>query len=197
MRKWLVLTAAVAAASLLAPARAAAQGGAPVDGPSLRPPFYTSALFSHNSQGWQTGLWWYHWHYPYYAYYNHSHGPYSNWAASGGWATYGVANSAPAWGGGYDGHAGHVAAAPVEGTIAVTLPADAKLLFNGHAAVGTGQTRAFRTPPLQPGQTYTYQLTAEVVRDGKVQTTTEKVVVKAGEKTSVTLSVDGVRTASK
>jgi uncharacterized protein (TIGR03000 family) len=195
MKKWLVLSAVVAGLSLLAPPRAAAS-----DYP--KPPFYTSALFTcPSSGGWQTGLWWHHWHYPWYAYYNHSHGPYANWAAGGGYATYancgpgGCAPGAAAWGG--HAHAGHHAAVPVEGTIAVTLPADAKLLFNGHAAVGTGETRSFRTPPLQPGQSYTYQLTAEVVRDGRVQTATEKVVVKAGEKTSVTLTVEGVRTASK
>lgn len=200
MKKWLVLTALVAGAALLAPARAAAQAGA--DGPALRPPFYTSALFTcPSSGGWQTNLYWYNWYYPWYAYYNSSHGPYANWMAGGGFAGYancgpGGCGATAAWGG-HAHHAGHHAAAPVEGTIAVTLPADAKLLFNGHAAVGSGETRSFRTPPLQPGQSYTYQLTAEVVRDGRVQTATEKVVVKAGEKTSVTLSVEGVRTASK
>ena len=52
-------------------------------------------------------------------------------------------------------------------------------------ADGNGETRTFRTPPLQPGQEYSYDLTAEVVRNGKVQTTTERVVVRAGTETRV------------
>ena len=155
-----------------------------------------------NNQCYQTDLWWYHWHYPWYAYYNASHGPYANWMSGGGWATYG-GNCGPQGcgyaGGGYGYGGGHVATGgvPVEATLTIALPADAKLSFNGVAATGTGATRSFRTPPLQKGQTYEYQLTAEVIRDGKTQTATEKVTVRGGEKASVTLSVEGVRTASK
>ena len=192
MPKWLILTALVAASSLVAPCSAAAQS--PVG--SRFPPYYTSAVFPCNNQGWQTNLYWYNWAYPWYANYNSSHGPYANWMAGGGWATYGGNCGAGGCNSGAAASFGHVAAAPVEGTVAITLPADAKLLFNGHAAVGTGETRTFRTPPLTAGQSYTYELTAEVMRDGKVQTATEKVVVRGGEKTSVTLNIEGVRTAS-
>jgi uncharacterized protein (TIGR03000 family) len=184
--------------AMLSPNLASAQQ----PGVQLAPPYYTSALFPCHNTGWQTNLWWYHWHYPWYAYYNHSHGPYANWMANGGWATYGGNCGAGgcnygAASHGHAGYTGYLASAPVEGTVAITLPADAKLLFNGHAAVGSGETRTFRTPPLKPGESYTYQLTAVVVRDGREQTATEKVVVKAGEKTSVTLTIEGVRTASK
>jgi uncharacterized protein (TIGR03000 family) len=216
MRKCLVLSAIVASATLASPPSARASG---------YPPYYTSALFSVYSQGWQTNLYWYHWHYPWFAYYNYSHGPYANWMAGGGWATYGgfggsgaydvmggggsgagcgpqgcgVAAGGAGWGP-YASYTGYLTTAPTPAaaTVAITLPPDAKLLFNGHAATGTGETRTFRTPPLQQGMAYTYELTAEVVRDGKVQTVTEKVVVRPGEKTSVTLSPDtGVRAASK
>ena len=193
MRKCLLLAAVAAGTALLSPASARA---------SNFPPYYPSALFPCNNQGWQTNLYWYHWHYPWYAYYNYSHGPYANWMAGGGWATYGGnCGAGGCWGntGAYNfGYTGYLASTgTAEATVAVTLPADAKLLFNGVAATGTGETRSFRTPPLQNGQTYTYELTAEVVRDGKTQTVTEKVLVRGGEKATVTLSVEGVRTASK
>ena len=53
---------------------------------------------------------------------------------------------------------------------------------------GTGAVRTFTTPPLQPGVEYGYDLTAEVLRNGKVQKLTERVTVRAGEKSSVTLT---------
>jgi uncharacterized protein (TIGR03000 family) len=192
MRKCLFLSAVLAGVLLSAgPARA-----------SGWPPYYTSAVFPCHNQGWQTDLWWYHWHYPWYAHYNFSHGPYANWTAGGGWATYGgnCAGGGCGYAGGayHSGYSGYLTAGPAaEATVTIALPSDAKLLFNGVAATGTGASRSFRTPPLQKGQSYTYELTAEVVRDGKTLTTTEKVVVRGGETASVTLDVGAVRAASK
>lgn len=83
-----------------------------------------------------------------------------------------------------------------EGEVSVTLPANAKLLFNGVAASGSGNVRTFLTPPLAVGQSYKYVLTAEVVRDGRTERVSETVIVRAGEKTTVTLTPSGVTTAS-
>jgi uncharacterized protein (TIGR03000 family) len=83
------------------------------------------------------------------------------------------------------------------GKVTVTLPADAKLLFNGVAASGNGAVRTFQTPPLAAGQNYRYELTAEVVRDGRTERTTGTVIVRAGETAAVTLSPTGVTAASK
>jgi uncharacterized protein (TIGR03000 family) len=48
------------------------------------------------------------------------------------------------------------------------------------------------------GQDYGYELTAEVVRDGKVERVTSRVVVRAGETASITLNPGGVvQTAGK
>jgi len=74
------------------------------------------------------------------------------------------------------------------GKVMITLPADAKLSFNGTVAAGTGSVRTFQTPPLEPGKDYTYTLSAEVMVDGKIQTVSEKVIVRAGEETKVTLA---------
>ena len=82
------------------------------------------------------------------------------------------------------------------GKVTIDLPPDAKLLFNGAVAAGTGATRTFATPPLEAGQDYGYELTAEVVRDGRVQTVTERVVVRAGETAKVTLTTGGIVTTS-
>jgi len=84
---------------------------------------------------------------------------------------------------------------PKSGNVSVVLPTDAKLLFNGVASVGTGGVRTFATPPLAPGQSYQYQLTAEVTRDGRTERATETVIVRAGETARVTLTPSAVLTA--
>lgn len=154
-----------------------------------------------NPPGWYTSTYKHAWYYPWYAYYDFSSGPYANWLAGGGYAGY--ASHGPAGYYNYPlgehagvGSAGDAAVpAGEEGQVSVTLPADAKLLFNGAAATGTGATRTFRTPALQKGVEYRYVLTAEVVRDGRTERVTETVVVRAGEIATVTLAPTGVATA--
>jgi uncharacterized protein (TIGR03000 family) len=166
----------------------------------------TAAFPCANPPGWYTNTYSYAWYYPWFAYYNYSHGPYANWMSGGGFAWYSTCGAGhPILGTGP-----HIQAAPPhppkadEATekksdpakLTIELPADARLLFNGVAATGTGSTRAFATGPLQAGQDYGYELTAEVVRDGRVLTVTERVIVRAGESARVTLAPGGVVTAS-
>src|SRR5262245_7621937 len=66
---------------------------------------------------------------------------------------------------------GHAQNAPAQ--IAVTLPEDARLLVDGHLTKQTGASRTFASPPLQPGVDYAYDITVEVVRDGKTLTQTK------------------------
>jgi uncharacterized protein (TIGR03000 family) len=195
MRK-LVLAAVLAAAGLIG-----AAGRADAWGLGHTGPYAASAAFPCvNPPGWYTSTYSYAWYYPWYAYYNFSHGPYANWMAGGGFASYagcgpnGMCGINGCGGGGGYGHpaavmAGHAAGGPATpGTVTVNLPADAKLLFNGTAAAGAGATRTFTTPPLRPGTAYVYDLTAEVVHDGKVRQVTERVVVRAGEASNVTFA---------
>jgi uncharacterized protein (TIGR03000 family) len=42
------------------------------------------------------------------------------------------------------------------------------------------EQRVFQTPLLEPGQLYYYDLRAEVERDGKTITRTQRVIVRAG-----------------
>ncbi|MDY3552027.1 TIGR03000 domain-containing protein [Gemmata sp. JC717] len=165
---------------------------------------------SANPPGWYTNTYKHQWFYPWYAYYDFSSGPYANWAAGGGYAGYTDHGPAGYYNYPLSGHtSGDVApAAPAEhkdapktdpGTaaaeVAVTLPADAKLLFNGAPAAGAGAVRTFRTPELQKGVSYRYELTAEVTRDGRTERVTETVVVRAGETAQVTLAPTGIATA--
>ncbi|MCE9564696.1 MAG: TIGR03000 domain-containing protein [Planctomycetes bacterium] len=151
-------------------------------------PWATSVVFPlANPPGWYTNTYWYAWQYPWFAYYNYSHGPYANWMAGGGYAGYNV----PRYG--YPMYHGVMAPAQLGGksascTLTINLPTDAKLLFNGSVANGTGNVRTFTTPLLEPGMDYAYDLTVEVTRDGQTERATKQVVVRAGEKTSVTLA---------
>ena len=53
---------------------------------------------------------------------------------------------------------------------------------------GDGPSRRFHTPPLNPGQTYYYELKAEVLVGGKVETEETRVTVKAGDSKDVTFT---------
>src|SRR5262249_20085589 len=82
MRRWLILSVLGLAGVLGTSSRASAWwvfGG----------PYYTSAAFPCvNPPGYYTNLYYYGWMYPWYAYYNYSHGPYNGWWLNGGDATY-------------------------------------------------------------------------------------------------------------
>lgn len=173
-------------------------------------PWASSAAFpTANPPGWYTNTYSFAWYYPWFAYYNYSHGPYANWMSGGGFAWYSTVGSGHPMYGGRDMPGTAPAAEPAKkdadkqdpkkgnepAKVLIQLPDDARLYFNGTPATGAGALRSFATPPLTPGQSYAYDLTAEVTRDGRVQTVTERVVVRAGEKTSVTLNPGVIATA--
>jgi uncharacterized protein (TIGR03000 family) len=76
---------------------------------------------------------------------------------------------------------------PAPATVIVSLPADAKLTFDGTVTKSTSATRVFTSPALQVGEVYYYNLKAEVVQDGKTITLAKTVAVRAGNETSVSL----------
>mgnify|MGYP001796965242 CR=1 FL=1 len=78
-----------------------------------------------------------------------------------------------------------------EAKVTISLPADARLLFNGQISDTDGASRSFRTPPLAKGYPYIYELTAVVVRDHQVIKATERVIVWAGEEWKVTFAKVG------
>jgi uncharacterized protein (TIGR03000 family) len=71
----------------------------------------------------------------------------------------------------------------------VTLPADAELTIDGRPTVSASDSRVFESPSLTPGKTFYYVLKATVVRDGKTETVTKEVIVRAGEESRVKIEV--------
>lgn len=65
--------------------------------------------------------------------------------------------------------------------LVVELPADANLYIDDQLMKTTSERRTFNTPVLDKGQTYYYELKAEVMRDGKAVTQTRRVTLRAGD----------------
>jgi uncharacterized protein (TIGR03000 family) len=76
---------------------------------------------------------------------------------------------------------------PRPGSIEVRVPADARITVDGAPTQSTSSLRHFVTPPLERGYSYYYVLRAEVQRDGKTLTQTQRVTVTAGQTTAVSL----------
>jgi uncharacterized protein (TIGR03000 family) len=74
-----------------------------------------------------------------------------------------------------------------EATIAVNLPEGALLTFDDTATVSTGSNRLFVTPALERGRDFHYTIKATLTRDGKTETTSKQITVRAGEQTRVDL----------
>lgn len=60
------------------------------------------------------------------------------------------------------------------------LPAEAKLYVDGLLTTQEGTERTFTTPPLQPGQLYYYDVTAELMVAGRTIQERKRVIVQAG-----------------
>jgi uncharacterized protein (TIGR03000 family) len=75
-----------------------------------------------------------------------------------------------------------------EATLLVSLPANATLLVDDYQTKSTSANRVFRTPALDAGKEFHYTLTAQVpTADGKMETITKQVTVRAGESTRVNI----------
>jgi uncharacterized protein (TIGR03000 family) len=74
-------------------------------------------------------------------------------------------------------------------TIVVSLPVDARLSIDDAPTTATSASRTFVSPALESGYDYHYVLKAEVVRDGKTVSVEERVTVRAGEQTRVSLKL--------
>jgi uncharacterized protein (TIGR03000 family) len=73
--------------------------------------------------------------------------------------------------------------------LVVSLPAEARLTIDGEATTSTSGERTFVTPALPTGKTFRYTLEAQVKgKEGKAVTWSQKVSVRAGETTRVTLT---------
>ena len=97
---------------------------------------------------------------------------------------------------GYGSVYGGYAALPVKATVVVNLPADATLTANDQATATKSERREFVTPALERGKTYSYTLKMTVERDGRTVEESKKILVRAGEKTTVNFELP-VATASR
>lgn len=69
--------------------------------------------------------------------------------------------------------------------VVVNLPEGTKLYLEGALTKGEATLRAFITPELEAGSTYSYTLKAEVRRDGRIETHTRTVYFRAGNEIRV------------
>jgi len=75
-------------------------------------------------------------------------------------------------------------------TVNVQVPGEAKVFVNGMATTSTGAFRRYVSNGLEPGYSYTYELRAEIVRDGKTVTDVKSIKLKAGENANVNFSFE-------
>jgi uncharacterized protein (TIGR03000 family) len=68
-----------------------------------------------------------------------------------------------------------------DGLLAVNVPEEAKIYVNGQATSSTGNTRQYVSRDLQTGFNYTYEVRAELVRDGRTVEQVKKIDLRAGE----------------
>jgi uncharacterized protein (TIGR03000 family) len=71
------------------------------------------------------------------------------------------------------------------GILTVWVPYEAKVTINGMLTKSTGSKRRFVSYGLRPGYTYKYEVKAEIVREGKIQTETQTVSITAGDRGGV------------
>jgi uncharacterized protein (TIGR03000 family) len=68
-----------------------------------------------------------------------------------------------------------------DGLLAVSVPEDAKIYVNGQATTSTGSQRQYVSRNLAAGNSYSYEVRAEVVRDGRTVEQVRQVELRSGE----------------
>lgn len=74
---------------------------------------------------------------------------------------------------------------PTDATLAVRVPADAQVYINGRTTTTPGDYRQYVSKGLRSGYSYTYQVRAEVVQDGRRVSETKTVHMTAGDATDI------------
>lgn len=75
------------------------------------------------------------------------------------------------------------------GLLTVFVPDDARVTVNGLPTRSKGTRRQYVSYGLQPGFSYKYEIRAEVLRDGRVLSATRTVVLTAGDRREVAMSL--------
>lgn len=74
--------------------------------------------------------------------------------------------------------------------LTVEVPADARVYVNGRETRSTGTIRRYISRGLDPSASYTYEVRAEVERDGELQSDVQIVQVGAGQVTGLAFQFD-------
>jgi uncharacterized protein (TIGR03000 family) len=85
---------------------------------------------------------------------------------------------------------------PKAAKLIIEKPADARLFVDDLPVRSDAATQVFATPALDPSQAYYYTVRVETIRDGKPQSETRRVIVRAGETVHETFREPGIATAS-
>lgn len=80
-----------------------------------------------------------------------------------------------------------------DGLLMVDVPADAKIFVNGSTTTSTGASRQFVSRDLQSGFNYTYEVKAEVVRDGKTVEQVKTINLRAGQTANVAFDFEAAQ----
>tara|TARA_B100002051_G_C16524392_1_gene529400 strand:- start:43 stop:663 length:621 start_codon:yes stop_codon:yes gene_type:complete len=75
-------------------------------------------------------------------------------------------------------------------TLTVRVPEDAKVFVNGVATTSTGAERRYVSRGLKQGESYTYQVKVEIVRDGKTLEEVKEVQLQTGENAKLAFDMD-------
>jgi uncharacterized protein (TIGR03000 family) len=73
--------------------------------------------------------------------------------------------------------------------IRVKLPPGATLYVDDQRSPSTELIRQFSTPPIPAGKEFAYLMKAEVFRNGQIETFTQKVPFRAGERVDVDFTI--------
>lgn len=76
--------------------------------------------------------------------------------------------------------------------VTVQLPSDARLWIENVECPLTSDVRAFNTPALNPNQRYFYNVRAEIVRDGRTISETQRVIITPGQESRVDFNTSNV-----
>jgi uncharacterized protein (TIGR03000 family) len=79
--------------------------------------------------------------------------------------------------------------------LTVRVPVDAEVLIDGQRTTSTGAVRQYRSPPLEPGSAYTYEVQARWQVNGKAVTQTHRVEVSAGAHATTTFPTPSAKGA--
>ena len=71
------------------------------------------------------------------------------------------------------------------GLLTIWVPSDAKVFVNGYETRTTGNQRRYVSHGLKEGNTYKYEIRAQVVRDGKVLEETRNVYLTSGAREGI------------